>query len=326
MTQAVPEICQLIHPGFLKLGAPVFRLSEGARVPSMVIQLESQEAVLPLRSVAREFRIIPDSVDGKMLELIEQALDFVVAIRLGDKLPSELVGGEASWDPNDKDRATANSRVRHNLVRGMFARMGRSDTINGADAPGWEEQGKNRELLRQAIEGAAVELDGTNSADVDARVALISGEMAYIESMRRILGRGISAMQDKLLRVQMGDVPVSRQDTFKQVQGLARRGLKEIMVRFDDVDLRLDDVLVMLRDVPTAVAWLRRQRDWFFRINHAWSAVFADWASAPSHYDDFLAKVSERTYAFLAPRFMSFQECTTQDSRAKKETMRAKVW
>ena len=56
----------------------------------MVVQLEGQEAVLPLRSVAREFGIEPESADGQMLGLIEQALDFVVAIRLGDKLPSEL--------------------------------------------------------------------------------------------------------------------------------------------------------------------------------------------------------------------------------------------
>ena len=116
MNQAIPETCQLSHAGFRMLGEPVFRLSEGMRVPSMVVQLESQEAVLPLRSVAREFRIDPKSADGQMLELIEQALDFVVAVRLGDKLPSELNGGEASWEPNEQDRRIAASRVRHNLV------------------------------------------------------------------------------------------------------------------------------------------------------------------------------------------------------------------
>jgi hypothetical protein len=31
-----------------------------------------------------------------MLILIEQALDYVVSLRLGDKLPSELNGGAAS--------------------------------------------------------------------------------------------------------------------------------------------------------------------------------------------------------------------------------------
>src|ERR1700677_2568654 len=104
MSQTVSEICCLSHAGFRLLGEPVFRLSEGTGVPSMVIQLDKQEAVLPLKSVAREFRVDPESADGRMLGLIEQALEFVVALKLGDKLPSELNGGVASWDPTDQDR------------------------------------------------------------------------------------------------------------------------------------------------------------------------------------------------------------------------------
>src|ERR1700733_11797536 len=107
MAQAAPEICYLSHPGFRMLGEPVFRLSEGARVPSMVVQLESQDAVLPLRSVAREFKLDPERGDGRMLKLIEQALDFVVSVRLGDKLPSELYGGQASGERAAQERSVA---------------------------------------------------------------------------------------------------------------------------------------------------------------------------------------------------------------------------
>ena len=136
MAQAAPEICYLAHPGFRMLGEPVFRLSEGARVPSMVVQLESQDAVLPLRSVAREFKLEPQSGDGRMLGLIEQALDFVVLVRLGDKLPSELYGGEASWEPSAQDRQIAASAVRHNLVRCVFARMRKTVAIKGGAVAG----------------------------------------------------------------------------------------------------------------------------------------------------------------------------------------------
>ncbi|MDR3533757.1 MAG: hypothetical protein P4L90_24745 [Rhodopila sp.] len=292
----------------------------------MVIQLESQEAVLPLRSVAREFGVAPESADGQMLNLIEQALDFVVAVRLGDKLPSELNGGEASWKPNEQDRKIAISRVRHNLVRCVFALMGKSVTISNGGVPGWEEEPENRELLNQAITGATAQIDGTNAAEIVARAALISDELAYVESMRRTLARGISGPREKLLRIKADQVPVSRQETVKQVQALARRGLTEIMSRFDDVDIRLDDILAMLRDTPAAVAWLRRQRDWLFRTNHAWGPVFADWAGAPNHYDDFLWKVVERTYLFLAPRYMSFQEWSVNDIRMRQEPLRATVW
>ena len=143
MSQASPQICHLSHAGFRMLGEPVFRLSEGTRIPSMVVQLDSQEAVLPLQSVAREFRIDPAGADGQMLSLIEQALEFVVSLKLGDKLPSELNGGAASWDPDAQDRRVADSRVRHNLVRCIFARLGKTVTIAGGAIPGWDADPKN---------------------------------------------------------------------------------------------------------------------------------------------------------------------------------------
>ncbi len=325
MAQVAPEICYLAHPGFRMLGEPVFRLSEGARIPSMVVQLESQDAVLPLRSVAREFKLEPESGDGRMLGLIEQALDFVVLVRLGDKLPTELYGGEASWEPSAQDRRIAASAVRHNLLRCVFARMHRTVAIKGGAVPGWEEDAQNSVLLQQAINGAAAQIEGTNEAEIETRVDALNSEMAYIECMRRILLRGIQGPKEKLLRIKLGEAPVSRQETVKQVQTLAKRGLSEITSRFDAVDQRLDDVLAMVRDPPPAVAWLRAQRDWLFRTNHAWTPVFTDWVSAPSNFDDFLWKVIERTYTFLAPRFMSFQQWNTRDMRVK-DGLRVDAW
>jgi hypothetical protein len=324
MSQTAPQICYLSHAGFRMLGEPVFRLSEGTRIPSMVVLLDSQEAVLPLQSVAREFRVDPTSPDGQMLTLIEQALEFVVSIKFGDKLPSELNGGEASWEPNPQDRRVAASRVRHNLVRSVFARLGKRVTITGT--LGWEDQPKNQDFLREAITGAAAQLDGLDEAEVATRVGSISEEMAYIEAMRRPLSRGVTNMRDKLLHIDSGEIPISQQETFKQVQSLARLGIKEVMSRFDEVDVRLDDFLGVLRDIPAAIAGLRRQRDWLFRTNRAWTAVFTDWEAAPKHFNEFLLRVVERTYVFLAPRFMSFQEWTTAESKFKKTTLRATVW
>ena len=79
-------------------------------------------------------------------------------------------------------------------------------------------------------------------------------------------------------------------------------------------------------DTAAAIGWLRGERDWLFRTENAWKAIFNDWTNAPNHYDDFLWKVVERSYAFLAPRFLSFQEWKTQDSGFRKEAVTAKVW
>jgi hypothetical protein len=292
----------------------------------MVVQLDNQEAVLPLRSVAREFSIDPASDDGVMLGLIEEALEFVVALRFGDKLPSELNGGEASWKPTARDRALAASRTRRELVRCVFARMGRSVTLSSGVVPGWEDEPANRTLVAAAIDGSVTQLAGPDAAEVTKRILLISEELACIETMRRTLGRGMTPLQDKLLKARISDVPAARRDTLHQVQALTRRGLKEITHRFDEVDARLDDILAMLRDPQAAISWLRRQRDWLFRTNHAWDPVFTDWMNVSGQIDEFLWKVVERTYSFLAPRFMSFQEWTAIDAAPKPQALRARVW
>ena len=295
-------------------------------MPSMVVQLDSHEAVLPLRSVAREFAIDPASPDGVMLGLIEEALEFVVVLRLGDKLPSELNGGEASWKPSEADRRLAASRARRELVRCVFARMGQNVALDATLIPGWEEASANRKILRQAIDGAVPLLDGADAQEVTSRVASISDELACIETMRRTLARGMSGPQDKLLRIRVSDLPAARRDTVHQVQALARRGLKEIDHRFDTVDAYLDDFLAMLQDTPTAIGMLRRHRDWLFRTKHAWEPVFADWNKVSGHIDEFFWKVIERTYAFLAPRFMSFQEWSASVAKSAPAPIRAKVW
>jgi hypothetical protein len=325
MSEAVQQIVFLSHAGFRMLGEPMFRLSAGLRIPSMVIQLGDVETVLPLRSVAREFHIDLESQDGKMLVLIEQALDFVVAVRLGDKLPSELSGGAASWEPSARDRRVAASRVRLKLLRCVFSLLGTPATVTNGGTPGWEEESNNRKLLEQAIAGAADAIEGMDAADANARIASICEEVAYVESMHRSLTRGLTTMSEKLLRNQ-DQVPAQHLETIKQVQSLARSGMAEIKRRFQEIDDRLTDFLAVLIDLPPSIAWLRSQRDWLFRTNHAWEPVFNDWASAPKHFDEFFMKVVDRTYVFLAPRFMSVQDWDIRDTRLKQAKVRAKVW
>jgi hypothetical protein len=292
----------------------------------MVVRLEKQEAVLPLRSVAREFGIDADSYDGQVLKLIELALNYVTVLRIGDKLPSELYGGQASWEPSQQDQRSATSRVQQNLVRCVFSRIGISATVKGGEVPGWQEDPANRALLNKAVAGAVQLIEGSDEGEINVRVQSLSEEMAYIECMRRTLILGITGLCEKLLRIDLAQVPTSRQETVKQVQTLGRRGLTEIQRRFDAVDVGLDDILALVRDLPSAVTWLRDQRNWLFRTNHAWGPVFTEWANAPRQFDDFLWKVVERTYFFLAPRFMSVQEWTIRDGRSKPDTMRADTW
>ena len=94
----LPTTCSFEHSGFSVLQSPLFRLTEGDRVPAMAIELDGIQAMVPLRAVAKLFNIEPDSPDGRLLGLVAEALRFVVCIRIGDKLPTEVLSGEASWE------------------------------------------------------------------------------------------------------------------------------------------------------------------------------------------------------------------------------------
>ena len=139
-----------------------------------------------------------------MLELIEQALDFVVALRIGDKLPSELNGGNASWDANEQDRKIAASRVRFNLTRCVFARMGKNIAVSGGGSPGWEDTGKNRELLKQAIDDAVTLISGTDAAEITDRTCvdlrrdgLYRDDASYLEPQHRANPRKTASDADR---------------------------------------------------------------------------------------------------------------------------------
>ncbi len=325
MTQYTPQICHLSHPGFRMFGEPVFRLSEGNAVPSMIIKLDGQTAVLPLRSLAREFGLTEDTPDGQMLRQIEQALDYVVAIKIGDTLPPEL-SGVASWEPTDHDRRVASSLMWHSLVRCVFARAGRDYTISGGAKPGWETDVANHGLARDAIDGAMRVLGCRDENEARAKVAEVIAQLAYIEALRRMLNRGIAWVTEKLIHRPMGDIAASRAETLKQIKILARRGIEEINRRFDEVDTALDNVLTMLEDTESTVADLQRKRDWLYRTNHAWTPMFTEWANAPNHVDEFLWKAVERSYQFLAPRYMPYKEWSLTLTGFKAKAPQMQVW
>ena len=115
MHDAIPERCELGNPAFTALGPPLFRRAEPDGAPAMVVPLGERRAVLPLHTIKHEFAIADASPDGRMLDLIADALDYVAGLRLGDLLPPEVLTGEASWSPAPRHHAIAEARLRRRL-------------------------------------------------------------------------------------------------------------------------------------------------------------------------------------------------------------------
>ena len=322
--------CTLQHRVFTLFGQPLFRRSETDGTPVMVVQLGDRQAAMPLRSLQHEFAIPDDSADGRMLGLVAQALDYVAAVRLGDPLPAEVLSGEASWQPDATHLAIANARLEWQLVAWLNSGTG-GDTpqldpealLQIADDPA------RRAQVQAAFAKAAEALGLPGSRAVVQQVEELAHELAYIEALRDRLLRRVKTMADKLGRMAQayrGDA--SHLETLTQVRRLAARAVKEIARRFDELDAQTGEVMAALRNADSQRVFIRSNRDWLYRTQRAWHPLLLEWDSAGIGFDEGILLLLNRSYQFLAPRFMPVNEWLSAASpmKAEKQPERRMVW
>ena len=299
---AIPDRCVLKHQVFTMLGAVSFRRARADGTPVMVVILGEREAVVPLRALQREFGIGDDTADGRMLGLIAESLDFVCGLSLGDRLPSEVLSGRASWEPSLEHRKRAFSIVRLQLL--SWIDPDAADPAKGDPIVRLETEPALRQQVQVAFERAAVELELADAAAVLALVEELAGELAYIEALRDRLLRPVQMLAARLERIsqaQRGDS--QRQETVNRVLRLAATAREQFLVRFDEVAGQTGEVMSSLRNMESQQAFIRSNRDQLYRAQRAWQTILDGWADAAGTEEVPWDLVS-RTYQFLAPRYM----------------------
>jgi hypothetical protein len=300
----LPDRCELEHQVFSSLGEVHFRLSSTDGLPMMALRLGEREAQFPLESLRREYAIGKDSADGRMLDLIGSALDFVSSLQPGDKLPSEIRTGEASWKPSAGHFRLVTTRLRLDLCawlepRGRWAKAARDDESlrTAATSP------TLRDEAEAAAGQAAMTLGLSNGGEVVRMIEDLARELAYIEALReRLLARvaDLCRRVGGLMR-DRGRMGTSF-DNLSQVHRLLGIAARQIFQRFEDVDSQTAGIENMLRHVDTQRSFIRSNRDWLYRSQRAWEPILDRW-SRTSNIDDTASLLTE-TYQFLAPRFM----------------------
>ena len=302
--------CRLKHPVFTQLGEPLFRRSEADSAPVMVVELGDREASLPLRAIQREFAIEDASDDGRMLGLIAASLDFVTSLRLGDALPAEVLTGDASWEPTAEHVRLAVARV-HLRLAAWEAGKGTEDNdalegrtlIAAAEAPAVQAQ------VAAACRKAAVELTLPGPEAVTARVEELTQELGYIEALRERLLNAVRAVTAKLSRmVQSWRGDSTQLEVLTQVRALSGMALRSIGHRFEQVDANTGEVVAALRNLESQRSFIRSNRDWLYRTFRAWQPLLREWDGAGFGFDERVRGLLDRTYHFLAPRFMPVTE------------------
>jgi hypothetical protein len=307
---AEPTGCYLAHRLFASFGPPLFRRSEVDGAPVMVVQLGEREAALPLRSLQREFGIPDASEDGWMLARIAESLDFVSVLRPGDPLPSEVLTGEASWEPDPLHLEIAQTRLRVSLVDWLNEGNGSEHAPLDAGALlVVAHDPKLRHQVQQALSRAAEALGLATSAEVIGLLEALGHELAYIEALRDRLLHRVRAVAGKIERLSRGwRSDASHIETLTQVKRLTAIALRQIVVRFDELDAQTGEVMAALRNADSQKTFIRSNRDWLYRSQRAWEPILAQWDAATGTFDEGTLALLGRTYQFLAPRFMPVTE------------------
>ncbi len=305
-----PIACELANPLFRGVANPLFRRAEDDGVPSLVVRMGERDGVVPLRTLQARLGIADASPDGQMLARIALALDFVAEIRPGDPLPTEILTGDASWQPEPTHYHIASRRLRGRLIQWLQV----------IGAPGWRQlmagdfdRAEHDPALAARLHAAfgllGARLQLPDALDAIALMGSLSEELACIEALReRLLGpmRALARKLDTISQARRGDG--MNADMLAQVRRLCRAGLQRIGTRFSAVDTLTEDIVTALSGGANQQLLIRTNRDWLHRTYRAVAPLLSEWNAAPAAIDeDFWARLA-RTYRFLAPRFMPVQE------------------
>ena len=328
-TARVLDHCVLDNPVFTRVGNASFRRAESDGAPVMVLPLGDGTAALPLRSLQREFGIEDDSDDGRMLGLIAESLDFVAGLNFGDKLPSEVLTGRASWQPASKHQQVAAARLRLQLLSWIDPATAAAEAGQPPSLDRLESDPKLRAAVQRAFEQAARELELPGPPAVMQLVGEVAEELSYIEALRETFLRRVQSMVGRLDNLTNGLVNAERQAALTRIRRLAHLAVKQIAGRFTEVDLQTGEVLATLRHVERHRTFIRSHRDWLYRSSRAWEQILTEWDSAMEGMDDTTWARLNRTYKFLAPRFMPVQEwfsSATEPVRRRKQPQNVMTW
>ncbi len=323
-----PEICTLSHPVFTRFGLPVFQRAETDGEAVMTVPLGEKNVSLPLRSLRREFSIAPNTPDGRVLDLIVEALDFVTQIRIGDPFPAEVLTGEASWEPAAVHFQIALARLRLALVSWLTRGAETTKTVDPAALLAMVEDPSFRPRIQEAFERAAAELDLAGADAVVEAIEALAQELAYVEALRaRLLARSHDVLR-KISEIQSrwrGDT--SHGETISQVQRLILRAVRQFTSRFEELDAQTGEVIAALRNDENQRSFIRANRDWLYRCLRGWEPILDAWTDTDEITDRDQWGLIERTYRFLAPRYMTVKEWTSESQASSRKKARAQmVW
>jgi hypothetical protein len=302
------------HKFFSSFEDLYFRLTDSGE-PVAVLKLATNEAVLSMDGIKREFMLKEDSHDFRMLDKVAEGLQHVRGLRPGDTLPKEVTTREASWEPQDRHRRIAYQRLTMQLVTWLTGNEHVISSVTELAQVADDPQVKKNVQLAFTEAAEELGLGRDNRDEVVKYIEMLAKELAYIEALRDTFGE-VGKIDEKLqgLRRIYG-ADRSMIETADQVARLSQRALKVLQDFFDQVDAQTGEILAMLKNIENQIGYIRQVRDSLHCRLLPWEDFIQIWKTV------FVVRSDENTnrirdiYQFLAPRYMQFNDWVLMTKR-----------
>ena len=310
---------QFQHPFFQTNADGYFHLDLADCKPVYVINLGDQGGIISLQSIKQELRLGDYGADEAMLNAVCGALKFVDEIRVGDSLPSEIINGEASWEPEAHHRTIADRRVVAAMVKWSEGLDGPISELN--DLQRFTKEHVNQDKIAQALR----RLDETVGSEsrgllrIQPVLKRLAKELSYIEAQRDTIERvrRIGRILEHIRRIGGGQAS----DTH-EVTGVLR-SFKPMIQMFDkhlaSVDDQVDEFLAAVSAHETLFVHIQQVRNELRYQLKAWDEYLPDWDSVSRknvNAFDVSTKIGD-LYRFLAPLYAPVDEWTRLDKYQK---------
>lgn len=279
-----------------------FALAQDGK-PALFVRLGELRAAVSFPSLRSEFAIGDDSSDGRLLTLVEQALNYVRQIRPGDSIPSELLNGAASWSVDERHQLIARGRLAAQLAAwlggGEAAKLDAEQVIEVAG----DDDIKQR--VQKAFDELAEKLGigRERRQEVVDKIDAFAGELAYIEGLRDRYGevQGIARKCRELGGFYKRDRTVV--ENLIRIRALMQTPLADFDNAFQQIEAQTCEIMTVLRKFPEQVAYVRRMRDELRRKLLKWDELIELWKVPHNEEPDRIDRLVRETYGFLARNY-----------------------
>lgn len=305
----LPDHLEFNDAFFTRCKNAYFRLSEGDEEAVMVMPVNGTEYALKLDGIRNELKLDPGDRDSRMLAAVAEGLQYVQALRVGDKMPNELTTGRASWKVAERHHAIARDRLFAQLVTWL---SGEEQIITEPEElhrmmEDPDVKAKVNAAFDNAIKQLGLEAD--QREEVVKLVDDLSIEIAYIEALRDKFRDVVGVVQKlaMLRKAYAGERAVSA--TILSALRLAKLAVQRYHDTFELVDAQTGEIISVLKNFQSQIEFLRTTRNELYCRLKAWDEHVEKWRYVEGKKR--MAggdKLIESLYQFLAQRYLPVDE------------------